>query len=232
MPTLDEALPLILASAPSSASGALDPFEGLGAFASAVAALLDRQLNPSAWRPMIEALEEAGLLDPSRMERAGMPEIQEALRGKAQAPSPRTLAPMKQLAHWLVERHEGRAEVLREADRSTEALREELASIRGIGPAGADAVVLAASGRATYPVDRGTYRILVRHGWLDASSTYEEAREEMVHRAGDDPARLRDLAAGMSGLASRFCRAAAPRCQACPLLPMLPEGGPIGTESD
>ena len=44
---------------------------------------------------------------------------------------------------------------------------EELAGIKGIGPAAADAMVLFALKRPAYPVDRATFRVLVRHGWLD-----------------------------------------------------------------
>ena len=106
-----------------------------------------------------------------------MPEIQDALRGKVRSISVRTLAPAKQLAHWLVEHHDGHVEAFTDSGRSTDDLRDELAGIRGVGMVGADAILLAALGRPAYPVDRGTYRILVRHGWLDPSATYDDARE-------------------------------------------------------
>ncbi len=231
MPSLDEALPRII-GAGSRSSGVVDPFEGLAPFASAVAALLHRQLRPSTWRPIVEALQSAGLLDPEVMNLAGMLEIQQTLGGKSSPISHRSLASAKHLAHWLVERHGGRAEILCETALSIESLRKELAAIQGIGSTGADAILLAASGRPTYPVDRGTYRILVRHGWLDASSSYEEARDEMIHCIGDDSLRLREAVAGMSWLATHFCRTSAPQCEGCPLLPMLPSGGPIGTETE
>ena len=37
---------------------------------------------------------------------------------------------------------------------------------------------------------------------------------------------LIDLAHGMEQLGRRYCRAAAPRCEGCPLECLLPEGGP------
>jgi endonuclease III related protein len=230
MPTLDEALPLIRAAAAGSDRPPADRFEGLEPFAAMVAALLDRQVGPSVWKPVIDALREQGLLDPSRLDDASMPEIQDALRGKVRSISARTLAPAKQLAHWLVEHHEGRAESLTESGRSTDELREELAGVRGVGPVGADAMMLAVLKRPTYPVDRGTYRVLVRHGWLDSSTTAEDARDVMVHQAGGDPVVLGDLSAGMEALAARFCRAGTPRCDLCPLRGLLPEGGPLGAE--
>jgi len=230
MPSLDEALPLIRAAAVEPDGAPADRFHGLDPFAAMVAALLARQVGASVRRPALEALAEQGLLDPARLDEAGMPELQDALRGKVRSLSVRTLAPAKQLARRLVDRYEGRAEALLESGRSTDELREELAGVRGVGLVGADAILLAALRRPTYAVDRGTYRILVRHGWLDSSATYEDARDLLVHHAGSDPDRLMNLSAGMGQLAARFCRASAPRCDACPLRGLLPEGGPLGAE--
>jgi endonuclease III related protein len=197
-----------------------------------IAALLARQASPAVVRPALEAMGEQGLLDPTRLDDAGMPEIQDALRGKVRSISVRTLAPARQLARWLVERHDGDVEAFTHSGRATDDLREELAGVRGVGMIGADAILLSALKRPTYPVDRGTYRILVRHGWLDASAGYEDARDFMVHHAGGDPELLGDLSAGMEDLAGRFCRASAPRCEGCPLRGFLPEGGPLGAETD
>jgi endonuclease-3 related protein len=230
MPTLDEALPLIRAAAAGpggSIVGRAGEDESFGAMA---AALLARQVGPSIGRSVIDALAEQGLLDPARLDQAEVPEIQDALRGKVRSISVRTLAPLKHLAQWLVERSDGRAGSLTESARSTDEIREELAGVRGVGLVGADAILLAALRRPSYPVDRGTYRILVRHGWLDGSATYDDARELVVHRAGGDPDVLIGLSAGMEELAARFCRASAPRCDACPLRSLLPEGGPLGAE--
>jgi endonuclease-3 related protein len=232
MPTLDEALPLIragtgVADPGESPDGRLD--EG-GPFEAMVAALLGRQVGPAIARVVLDALRGEGLLDPVHLDLAGFPEIQDALRGKVRSISVRTLAPIKQLAHWLVENHGGRVDSFTDPTRSTDDLREELAGIRGVGVVGADAILLAALGRPAYPVDRGTYRILVRHGWLDPSATYDEARELMVHRAEGDPDVLIRLSDGMDALSTRFCRASAPRCDACPLRSLLPEGGPLGSE--
>lgn len=231
MPSFDDALPLIRAAAHSEGAVA-GRFDGLDPFGAMVAALLDRQVGTAIWRPAIDAMREQGLLDPARLDAAGMPEIQDALKGKVRSISVRTLAPAKQLARWLVESHGGQAEAFTESGRSTDDLREELARVRGIGLVAADAILLAALKLPTYPVDRGTYRILVRHGWADPSATYEEARDFMAARADEDPDLLLDLSSGMEELAGRFCRAAAPRCEACPLRPCLPEGGPLGGEVD
>lgn len=112
-------------------------------------------------------------------------------------------------------------------ERSTERLRDDLRAIRGLGPGTVDAVLLHGFGRPTFPVDRPAYRVLVRHGWLDASSGYDEAREVVEGLAPDDPQTLADLAHGLERLGAEFCRAGAPRCDRCPLQTLLPAGGPI-----
>jgi endonuclease-3 related protein len=231
MPSFDEALPLIRAALVDPDGTAAAGFDDLGPFAAMIGALLARQVGPAIWRSALDALGEQGLLDPTRLDDAGMPELQDALRGKVRsALSVRTLAPAKQLARWLVERYDGRAEAFTDSGRSIDELREELAGVRGVGMVGADAILLAALKRPTYAVDRGTYRVLVRHGWLDGSATYDDARDFMVHQAGSDPGLLIDISAGMEEVAARFCRASAPRCDACPLRSLLPEGGPLGAE--
>ncbi len=230
MSTFQDALPVIRSSAPSAepdnsspaAPAEVDPFGAM------VAALLARQVGPAAVVAIVDGLRDAGLLDPTHLDLAAAPEIQDALAGRVRSFSHRTIGPAKHLARWIVERHDGRAEELAPPDRSTDEIRAELAAIRGIGPAGADAILVSALGRPAYAVDRGTYRILVRHGWLDHSADYDEARDLLVHHADGDPALLARLAAGMGELAARYCRASAPRCDACPLRPFLPEGGPLG----
>ena len=197
-----------------------------------VAALLARQVGPSIVESVLDALREQGLLDPVHLDLAAAPELLDALRDKVRSISVRTLAPPKQLAHWLVEQHDGRAEDSSDSGRSTDDLRDELAGIRGVGAVAADAILLAALKRPAYPVDRGTYRVLVRHGWLDPSATYDEARELMVHQAGGDADALLRLSDGMEALSSRYCRASAPRCDACPLRGLLPEGGPLDPTTD
>ncbi len=181
MAPFDEALPLIRAAAAEPGGPSADRFEERGPFEALIAVLLARQVGPAICKSVIDALREQGLLDPTRLDDAELPEIQDALRGKVRSISVRTLAPIKHLARWLVEQHGGRAEEFADSGRSTDDLREELAGVRGIGPVAADAILLDVLKRPTYPVDRGTYRILVRHGWLDGSATYDDAAR--VHRA-------------------------------------------------
>jgi endonuclease-3 related protein len=204
------------------------PFEGI------VRVLLEREFGSSRAVLALEVLSRAGLLTPEGLAKADILAVRNELLGAKIPASPQSVAPLSNIARWIVEHHAGRVDSLFIPDRSTDWLRGELAAIRGIGLATADAILLFALKRPTYPVDRATFRVLVRHGWLDPSAGYDEARELLVSQAagqGDIPDgeianRLIDLAGGMGQLGRRFCRAAAPKCDQCPLEPVLPEGGP------
>jgi endonuclease-3 related protein len=159
--------------------------------------------------------------------------VSDALTSNGITVSLRALAPIQRLARWIVEhRLDGQGRLLAESlgDLDTGSLRSELASLRGIGPATADALLLQALSRPVYPVDQATYRILIRHGWLDLSATYDEARGVVEGPCADDPVTLARLSDWLARVGSEFCRVRGAKCEACPLRGFLPEGGPIEPE--
>ncbi len=226
MPTLDESYPTIVAAldarygSPAEFRDDLDPFEAM------VAVILGRSVEPRKVDVALTVLRDAGLLDPGPLAEADEIEIGDLFReGKAPL-SARATAPIRRLARLLVDRHGGSAEPLRRGMPPTDPLREELAGINGIGPAMADAILLFALRRGTYPVDRATYRVLVRHGWLEPSDDYDEARAVVERILPDDPDGLARLSLWMERIGRDYCRVGSPRCDHCPLRPVLPEGGP------
>ncbi|MFI5460957.1 MAG: endonuclease III [Isosphaerales bacterium] len=234
MPTLDEAFSTVCEALADHFGPPPADFEGLAPFEAMIAVLLDRELGGARWSAALDGLDESGLLTPDRLARADIPEISDALREKGVTAPAQTAALLKHLARWLVDHHGGAVDSLFDPHRSTDWLRGELAAQSGIGVKGADALLLFALKQPSYPVDRATFRVLVRHAWLDRTESYEEARDLLVDHAVDraeqrdeDPANLlKNLALGMEQLGRRFCRAAAPVCDGCPLESLLPEGGP------
>jgi endonuclease III related protein len=239
MPTFDEAFKAVRAAlvehSGSTAAGTfeLPPFEGM------IAVLLERGGAGVRWRSALEALAESDLVSPERLAQAEIPEILDALREKGITATARSVAPLKHLGRLIVEKGVEGILAPDELDTGKSSavvarLRDELAATRGIGPAAADAIMLFALNRTSYPVDRASFRVLVRHGWLDSTSSYEEARDLIVERAMNDADELEEQAArdltdfsrGMAQIGRQFCRAAAPRCLGCPLENLLPEGGP------
>jgi endonuclease III related protein len=112
-------------------------------------------------------------------------------------------------------------------NRTTESLRENLLAIKGIGAAFADAILLYGLHRSTYPVDRASYRILVRHGWIELEAGYEEARSTLVDLAFDEPNRLRAISSAFEQIGKRYCKPRIAKCDGCPLQAALPPNGPI-----
>ena len=234
MPTLAESFPTVRSALVEHFALAAAGIDRETPFEAIVRVLLDREFGGSRAVAALEVLERAGLLTPDGLAQADVLAVRDAFHEAGIPASPQSVAPLSNLARWIVEHHGARVDSLFNPDRSTDWLRGELAAIRGIGLATADAILLLALKRPSYPVDRATFRVLLRHGWLDPSALYDEARELMVSQAvesGDVPEgeaanRLIEVSRGMGQLGRRFCRAAAPRCDQCPLEPLLPEGGP------
>ncbi len=186
---------------------------------------LDATVADRTLARLLDRLDASDLLDPASLAAIDPKELAAELM--AEPPPlvlpPKTLVLIRALAAWIEQA--GGLEGL--AGRPTETLRDELRAIRGLGPGTVDRVLLLGFGRATFPVDRPAYRILARHGWVDPSAGYDEAREVVEGLAPDDAPALADLARWLDRLAAEFCRAGTPRCERCPLRPMLPPSGPI-----
>jgi endonuclease-3 related protein len=121
----------------------------------------------------------------------------------------------------------------------TRVVRERLLAINGIGPETADSMLLYAGGHRSFVVDAYTKRIFSRHGWTkksgmrnaecDANSeaSYDELKLlcESALNQKNGAARLdywQDYHAQLVMVGKHFCRKSAPRCDECPLKPLLP----------
>jgi endonuclease III related protein len=228
MPSLDESFPAILDvlldqyGRPGGPFAALEPFEAM------LAAVLDRVHAPEKRDKILAAFREEGLLDPQAFAEANHEELQEVLRAAHLSLPPAALRLFKSLPRWLIERHHGMVdELVGESDVSTAQLRDELLAVRGIGQSSADAILLFALRRPVYPLDRPTYRILARHGWIDPDAQYDDARDVVERLVPDDPDLLVALSSWFESVGRKFCRVQVPKCEKCPLRPFLPDGGPI-----
>jgi endonuclease-3 related protein len=193
-------------------------------FETIVRVALALEAEPKVASAAFGALRDAGLIEAESLASADPLELDDLFRERRIRLTSKALGPLRKIARWAADRgldDEGWAEL------STEAIRDAWRGLNGVGPATADALLLFALRRPTIPVRQASYRILARHGWLDPSSDYDEARSTLESIAPDNPDRLGQLALALAKLGRDSCKPTAPKCDRCPLQALLPEGGPV-----
>jgi endonuclease III related protein len=175
-------------------------------------------------RALLDALRDGGLLEVTAFATAKLDDVSAILKAVGLSGDSKRVVVSQRLARWASER--GTFESWE--DEPTTQLRDELVNLKGVGPSMADAILLVGLRRPVFPVSRASYRILVRHGWLDPFADYDEARETIEGLARDEPTTLLRLSAWFEIVGKDHCRATTAKCEHCPLRPFLPEGGPLG----
>jgi endonuclease-3 related protein len=125
----------------------------------------------------------------------------------------------------------------------TSVVRERLLAIHGIGPETADSMLLYAGGHSSFVIDAYTKRIFSRHGWSWKAENkkakpggYDELKKlyETALNQKSGASRLdywQDYHAQLVMVGKHFCRMHAPRCDECPLKPLLPNAESLSTRS-
>ncbi|MGB0066994.1 MAG: endonuclease III, partial [Isosphaeraceae bacterium] len=166
MASLAESYPTLLAALAHHYGQPQFAPERRSAFEAVLAAALARPADPARAEAALEALDHSGLLEPMTLAGIEPSEILDSLRETGLSLSARSATLLVRLARWYSKAF-GNDDLAHDpAARKLSGRREELAAINGVGLATADAILLA-MGQPVYPLDRGTYRILVRHGWID-----------------------------------------------------------------
>jgi endonuclease-3 related protein len=102
----------------------------------------------------------------------------------------------------------------------TEALREKLLSVNGVGRETADSILLYAGGKPTFVVDSYTHRIFTRHQLVPEDVDYEGLRSFFLEHLPDDPALYNEYHALIVRAGKTYCRKT-PRCEGCPMEGMM-----------
>ena len=106
-------------------------------------------------------------------------------------------------------------------------LREKLLAVHGIGPETADSILLYAGNHAVFVVDAYTHRILERHGIASGKPDYELVRSFIEDALPRNPELYNEFHALIVNTGKNWCRKQAPRCEECPLRPLLPAHSPL-----
>jgi endonuclease-3 related protein len=131
---------------------------------------------------------------------------------------------LRNLVDWLFRRYDGSVEAMFATDIAT--LREELLGINGIGPETADSILLYAGYLPSFVIDAYTHRVWKRHGWIEPEADYHAIKAHFEERLEPDAVLYNEFHALIVRVGNEHCRKR-PRCDACPLAELLPEGGPI-----
>ena len=121
----------------------------------------------------IRSLRRAGILSVDGIRRTPRRRLEKLIRSAGYYRQ-KTEA-LKAFVQFLDERYRG--SLTRMFAQPTLRLREELLSLKGVGPETADSILLYAGNRPVFVVDAYTCRILERHGIIDPRASYEEIRE-------------------------------------------------------
>ncbi len=100
---------------------------------------------------------------------------------------------------------------------STDSLRRNLLSVKGIGPETADSILLYAANRPVFVVDTYTHRILSRHDLICEDFGYDEIQEFFMDHLDPDPSLFNEFHALLVCAGKEFCKKSKPRCSDCPL---------------
>lgn len=100
--------------------------------------------------------------------------------------------------------------------KDTGALREEILSIRGVGPETADSIILYAAFKPVFVIDAYTRRLLPRLGLAKEGLTYDEAQAFFHQNVPHDVELFNEYHALIVIHSKSICRKK-PLCAACPL---------------
>ena len=101
-------------------------------------------------------------------------------------------------------------------------MREDLLSVKGIGPETADSIILYAAKQPVFVVDAYTRRILGRLG-IETGPSYDDVAAWFTRGIDEDVGIYNNYHAAMVELAKGYCRKE-PMCGACPLCSMCLAG--------
>ncbi len=121
---------------------------------------------------------------------------------------------LKLFSNYLSENYQGQLKIMLQQPLAP--LREELLSLKGIGPETADAILLYAGRQPSFVVDAYTGRIFQRLGLLDRSEKYEKIRSLFMTNLPSDVPLFNEYHALIVEHAKQHCQKK-PRCENCPL---------------
>ncbi|MGA2171875.1 MAG: endonuclease III domain-containing protein [Sedimentisphaerales bacterium] len=177
-----------------------------------IGAILTQNTNWTNVEKAITNLKKAKVLSPNELHKLDIKQLAELIRpaGYYNIKAKR----LKNFLDWLFENYAGKLENLENVP--TAELRQQLLSIKGIGPETADSILLYALNRPVFVVDAYTARIAFRHHLIDEGADYHQIQELFESNLPSDIKLFNEYHALLVHLGKDFCRPA-PKCSGCPV---------------
>ncbi len=177
-----------------------------------VGAILTQNTNWKNVEKAIENLKKTNLISLKALSSVTISELAQEIRpaGYYNIKAKR----LKNLINFIDQHYNGNMSKLLEDE--TQALRQGLLSVNGIGPETADSILLYAANRPIFVIDAYTHRILNRHGMTEDQSTYQELQEQFMDNLSEDSSLFNEFHALIVEAGKDFCRKK-PLCEGCPL---------------
>jgi endonuclease-3 related protein len=187
----------------------------------ALGAILTQNTNWTNVERAIQNLKQEKLLTPTKIHDVPLEQLETAIRpsGYFRQKAER----LKIFTEHLLTHYRG--SLKRMALRPLVELREELLSLKGIGPETADDILLYACEKPIFVVDEYTRRILSRHELVPPTIKYHDLQQFVHDHFPEDLHHYKELHGLIVWTGKDFCRKT-PQCENCPLGPLLKPGQP------
>jgi endonuclease-3 related protein len=192
--------------------GPQDWWPGDTPFEVIVGAILTQNTNWANVGKAITNLKKAKALTPDKLHLLDIKKLAELIRpaGYFNIKAKR----LKNFLDWFFENYSGELKNLENVP--TAELRQQLLSVKGIGPETADSILLYALNRPVFVVDAYTARICSRHHLIDEGADYHQIQEMFESNLPSSIQLFNEYHALIVHLGKDFCKPT-PKCGECPL---------------
>jgi endonuclease-3 related protein len=182
-----------------------------------VGAVLTQNTNWQGVEKAIANLKDNNLLNPDKLQALPTEDLARLIKpaGYFNLKARR----LKNLIAFLIEAYS--ADLATMGQVATGRLRKELLEVNGVGPETADSILLYALQRPVFVVDTYTYRVMNRHGLVGEQVSYDELQALFTQHLPLDVRLFNQYHALLVRVGKLHCQPK-PRCQGCPLEPLLP----------
>lgn len=122
---------------------------------------------------------------------------------------------LKNFLRFFIKYYNGSIKKMSEGDNGS--LRQELLSVKGIGPETADSILLYALAKPVFVVDAYTKRIFSRHRLILEDANYDKIQNLFMSNLKPDAKLFSEYHALLVKLGKEFCAKNKPKCKVCPL---------------